>query len=109
MIKDFKEIEEQVIPHFKGGEKSYAARMFSDGMVRIMRGRLIPGASIGLHTHDTSSETIFMTRGTCTVLYEGETRHLSEGQCHYCAKGKTHSLSNHTDQDIEFLALVAEQ
>ena len=53
MKLDFNDIPEQVLPHFKGGEKEYVARMFWDGSTRIMRGRLDPGASIGLHRHET--------------------------------------------------------
>lgn len=109
MIIDFNKVEEQIIPNFKGGEKEYAARMLFDGKVRIMKGRLIPGSSIGLHTHDTSSEVIFMTKGTATLIYQGEKTELHEGQCHYCPKGHTHSMINNTDADIEFSAVVAEQ
>lgn len=68
MIIDFNKIEEQSIPNFKGGEKSLEARMYFDGTNRVLKGRLQPGASIGLHTHDDSCEMIFLTRGT-PLLY----------------------------------------
>lgn len=109
MILDFNNIEEQIFPNFKGGDKSYAARMFFDGQMRIMKGILIPGASIGLHTHKTNSEVIFITNGKATLCYDGETSTLAEGMCHYCAKGHSHSLKNDTDTNIEFSAVVAEQ
>lgn len=109
MILDFSKIEETIIPNFKGGEKEYAARMFFDGKCRIMKGRLIPGASIGMHTHDTSSEIIFMTKGIGTVIFNGERMQLNEGCVHYCPKGETHSLINETSADIEFSAVVPEQ
>lgn len=109
MIIDFPNIEEQSIPNFKGGEKSYEAKMFFDGQNRIMHGSLQPGASIGIHTHDTSSEIIFLVKGHAHVIFEGETFDLYEGQCHYCPKGKTHSLVNDSDSEIRFLAVVPEQ
>lgn len=109
MIIDFNNIEEQILPHFKGGEKEYAAKMQFDGSVRIMKGRLAPGASIGMHTHTDDTEIIFMTKGNATVIYDGETLTLSEGQCHYCPKGHTHSLINTSDSDIEIQAVVAKQ
>ena len=46
---DFSKIEETCTPNFKGGEKYYAARRYEDGLNRITKGRLVPGASIGLH------------------------------------------------------------
>ena len=109
MIVDFQHIEESILPNFKGGEKSYAAKMFFDGKCRIMKGRLIPGASIGLHTHEGNCEIIFMRKGIGTVLFDGETLTLNEGEVHYCPMGHTHSLTNNTASDIEFDAVVAEQ
>ena len=69
MLIDFDSMEETVIPHFKGGERELAARMYMDGRNKILRGRLVSGASIGGHTHDTSSEIIFVLSGTGRVLY----------------------------------------
>lgn len=109
MIIDFKNIEEASLPNFKGGEKSLEARMFFDGKNRIFTARLQPGASIGLHTHDTSSEIIFLTKGQAHVLYNGEMIELHEGQCHYCAKGNTHSLINDSAEEVQFTAVVPEQ
>ena len=106
---DFEQIEETVIPQFKGGEKETAARMYFDGLNRIMKGRLISGASIGLHTHDTSSEIIFVTKGCGHVLYDGEKISLQAGDVHYCPKGHTHSLVNDSESDLEFSAVVPQQ
>ena len=50
MKVEFGAMEETAIPGFKGGEGVTHARMFADGRNRIMRGRLEPGGSIGLHT-----------------------------------------------------------
>jgi len=106
---NFNAIEEAEYPAFKGGEKQLAAKMFFDGLNRIMKARLIPGASIGMHTHDTSSEIIFITKGCGLVIYDGEKIPLSEGDVHYCPKGHTHSLINDSDGDLEFSAVVPQQ
>lgn len=45
----FDDIKESLAPNFKGGEKSFASRVYSDGKNKMMKGRLEPGASIGLH------------------------------------------------------------
>ena len=109
MLIDFETMEETVIPHFKGGEKETAARMFFDGQNRIMRGVLIPGASIGLHTHETSSEIVYILSGKGAVLYDDGRETLGPGSCHYCPKGHTHSLINDGSEDLVFFAVVPEQ
>ena len=45
MIIDFKHMEEQILPNFKGGEKAYAVKKFTDDRNMIMHGRLESGAS----------------------------------------------------------------
>lgn len=109
MILDFNKMEETVIPNFKGGEKSTAAKMYFDGKNRIMKGRLIPGATIGMHKHETSSEIVFILSGKGKMLYDEGDEDLSAGQCHYCPKGHTHSLVNNSSEDLVFYAVVPEQ
>lgn len=106
---DFDRIEESIIPNFKGGEKSTIAKMFFDGTNRIMLGRLIPGASIGMHTHEDGSEIIFVTKGHGHVIYDGERIDLKAGDVHYCAKGHTHTFINDSDSDVELSAVVVKQ
>ena len=55
MILNFDAIDEQVIPNFKGGEKQFKTHLYADEACKIMRASLEPGASIGLHTHETDS------------------------------------------------------
>ncbi len=109
MIIDFNNIEEQELAHFKGGEKAFNAKMFFDGSVRIMNGRLVPGASIGLHTHETNCEVLFVTQGCGHVVFDGERIAIREGQCHYCPKGHSHTLINDSEAELKFVAVVPEQ
>ena len=106
---EFERLEETVIPHFYAGEGETRARMFLDANGKIMRGSLAPGASIGLHTHATSSEIIYILSGTGKALYDGETERLLPGQCHYCPKGHSHSLINDGTEELRFFAVVPEQ
>jgi len=109
MTLRFSEMDEELLPRFKGGEKEFAAKMFSDGKNRILHGRLVPGASIGTHTHDTSSEIIYVLSGTGKALCGGRTEPLGPGDCHYCPKGQTHSLVNDGGEDLVFFAVVPQQ
>ena len=106
MILDFPNIKEERLPRFKGGEKEYIARMFVDEHNRIMYGRLESGASIGMHMHDTSSETIYFLQGSGKVLIDDGEENVSAGQCHYCPKGHAHSLVNDSDADLIFFAVI---
>ena len=117
MIIKFDEMEVSHLPEFKGGEKELVANMFFDGVNRIFRGCLVPGASIGVHTHEDSSEVIFIVSGKgalyecapdqleCTPLVYDE---VNAGDCLYCPKGHTHSLMNPSasETDLVFYAVV---
>lgn len=109
MIVDFDKIEEKKIPEFKGGEGHLLTHMFSNELGKIMRACLKPGCSIGMHTHDTSSEVIYILSGSGKCIYDGNIENVSAGQCHYCPKGHTHSLINDSDKPLEFLGIVPEQ
>ena len=106
---DFVAMEEKLIPNFKGGEGTFAVKMFTDENNKILHGRLVPGASIGVHCHDTSSEIIYILSGVGTAILEGKEEILTAGQCHYFPKGGTHTLMNKGTEDLIFLAVVPEQ
>ena len=106
MKLDFNAIPEQVIPHFKGGEKEIAARMFWDGSTRIMRARLDPGATIGLHRHEDNREIIYVLSGHGTAMCDGVPEPLGPGDCHFCPEGHEHQLVNDGAEPLVFLAVV---
>ena len=106
MLIEFDKMEPQIIPHMRGGEKEVQARMYTDPQNKIMRGRLIPGASIGMHTHETSSEIIYILSGKGKILYDDGCEPLEAGSCHYCPKGHEHSLINDGTEDLEILAMI---
>ena len=106
MLIDFNAIEEKIIPHMRGGEKEAGMRGYDDGLCKIMQGRLIPGANVGLHSHVTNSETIYVLSGKGKILYDDGCEPLSVGSGHYCPKGHSHSLINDGDEDLIFLAVV---
>lgn len=109
MLIDYTKESTQVFPHFKGGEKEYLASMFADDRNRIMKGILPPGASIGLHTHETSSEIIFCLSGSGRAVVDGCEERVVPDTCHYCPKGATHTLINDGAEDLVFYAVVPEQ
>ncbi len=106
---NFENLETTVLENFNGGEKEFYVKRYVDNNIKIMRGKLEPGASIGVHTHNTSSEVIYFLGGRGKVIYNGEEEFYSAGECHYCPKGDTHTLINIGDEDLTFVAIVPEQ
>ena len=114
MIIRLEDIQESVLPAFKGGDKEFRANMFFDGKNRMFKGRLVPGSSIGLHTHEDSCETIFILSGKGSILEieDGQEtlKDVFSGDCLFCAKGHSHSLRNTSDsEDLVFYASVVMQ
>lgn len=109
MILDFKEMPLTILKNFYDGEKELSAHMYRDEKNKILFGTLETGASIGLHTHETSSEIIYFVYGSGKVIYDGVEEKVSAGLCHYCPKGHTHSLINDSEEDLVFFAVVPEQ
>ena len=108
---DFENIEVQNIIGFKGGKGVYRVKMVNDENNKIMLGTLVSNASIGLHSHDTSSEIIFVTKGTLTAYITDcngnkHTELIHCGSCHYCKMGESHMLVNETQEDVNFYAVV---
>ena len=109
MIIKFDEIKETELKAFYGGDGALIANMFVDGRNKILRGRLAVGCTIGLHTHDVSSEIIFILSGKGKAVCDGVEEFLSAGDCHYCPKGSEHRLINIGDGDLCFYAVVPQQ
>lgn len=108
MLK-FYEMPDTVLEHFKGGEGCTIAKMFADDLNRMFVGRLQPGCSIGMHTHDTSSEIIYVLEGVGTTILDGVTEILQPGDCSYCKKGSAHTLMNKGETDLVFFAVIPQQ
>ena len=116
MIIRFDEMDLSVLPQFKGGEKEFRANMFFDGTNRAFRGILVPGSTIGMHTHEDSCEIIFILSGNGTIVEQKPgtdqvtEQPVSAGDCLYCPKGHAHSLQNlNGSEDLVFYAAVAMQ
>ena len=70
-MMNFQRMPDTVLPHFKGGKGEMVAKMYNDDLNRILLARLAPGHSVGLHSHDTSSEIMYFLSGKGTVILNG--------------------------------------
>ena len=105
----FDEMEEQVLPEFKGGMGALKTRMAADGLTRFMKAKLEPGSSIGLHEHTDSCEVLYVLSGVGTAVLDGVEETLTAGEAHYCPKGHAHTLINRGTEDLIFFAVVPQQ
>ena len=109
MLIKFDDMEKKVLPNFYGGNGALLADMFTDDKVKILRGRLEKGSSIGLHQHVPTSEIIFILSGQGKSICAGKEEWLSAGDCHYCPKGSEHCLVNIGEEDLCFYAVGPQQ
>lgn len=103
---DLDSVKLSVMPQFKGGVGNTVAHIFDDGAVKVLKGHLEPGASIGLHAHEGSCEVVFITGGHGHMLYDGGVEDLAPGTCSYCPEGHEHSMVNDGDEDLSFLSVI---
>ena len=109
MINDYNQMEWKDNPGFKGGEGIFYNKMFTDGINKMMQGKLPARASIGYHKHEGSCEMIFIIEGEGKVLFDDTESPVKSGMCHYCPEGHSHSLINNGTEDLVFYAVVPKQ
>lgn len=109
MLKDYSQMEWTHNPGFKGGEGIFYNKMFTDGVNKMMHGKLPAGASIGYHKHEGNCEMIFILEGEGKVLFDDTEYPVKPGECHYCPEGHSHSLINNGTEDLVFYAVVPKQ
>jgi len=106
---DFKALETKVLFDFKGGEKELRMRAFEGSGAKLMRPTLLPGASIGTHTHTGNCEIFYIISGTGICICDGVEERMEPGICLFCPDGHTHSLVNNGMENLEFFAAIVEQ
>ena len=108
MLLDFAKIPVEPVANMRGGQGTVLLQKTVQGPVKVMRGVLPPGATIGMHSHETNCEVIYILSGTGQVLCDGVQEPLGPGACHYCPKGHGHSLQHTGPLPLEFFAVVPE-
>lgn len=108
-VIDFDTLPEKVQEGMRGGKGLAYVRSFNDDLNKVMRVKLASGASVGVHTHDDSSEIIMVLEGCGLVLFDGRPLTLDEGNIHYCPKGHTHAIINDSREDLVLCCVVPQQ
>ena len=103
---DFSKIEEKRVPEFKGGTGAALLRTYEDETIKVINGFLEKDSSIGMHTHEGTSETVYILEGNGKMICDGAEELLQAGSCSYCPEGHTHSLINTGEAPLHFLGVV---
>ena len=109
MLIDFSAVPEEIVVGARGGEGEFRRRVVDTGDNRILMGRLAPGASLGYHSHDDDSETVYILSGTGRSLCDGVYEPLKSGDSQHCGKGHSHNMENTGDEDLVFFAVIPRQ
>ena len=104
---NFAQMKWMDIPHMNGGEGIVNAAPFTDEQVKILRGVLKKGCSVGLHKHTDDCEIVYVLKGTARCLLDGVEEIVGPGQCHYCPKGSSHMVENAGEEDLQVFNVVA--
>ena len=108
MLLDFAKIPVEPVANMRGGQGTVLLQKTVQGPVKVMRGVLPPGATIGMHSHETNCEVIYILSGTGQVLCDGVQEPLGPGACHYCPQGPWAQSPKHRPPSLGFFAVVPE-
>lgn len=106
MIIDYKNIVEETITNFRGGNGDLVTRNYIDGNAKIMKSILKPGASSGYHKHEGNCEIVYILSGKGHFRYDDTTEYFQAGDVHYCPDGHSHAMFNDGDEDLVYFAIV---
>jgi quercetin dioxygenase-like cupin family protein len=75
--------------------------------VILLSSELPPGKVHLLHRHPNAEQIMYVLKGSCTALSEGEPVRLKEGDAVFIAKGEWHGIRNDTDEPAVTLVIYA--
>ncbi len=67
---------------------------------------LLPGRSIGEHTHTGDNEIFYFLSGTGRYNDNGKTVEVAPGDVAVCRDGEIHSLANEGSEPLVFIAVI---
>ncbi len=97
MILEKEKLPFMHMDNFKGGEGYVEANGFVNETGKIMFIRILPGSTVGLHTHEGSSEYIYGLTGKAKCIYDGVEEWITPGVVHFCPEGHSHTVIPETE------------
>ena len=109
MLTKFNNIEPITIENLRGGMGKctlYKVQDLPNTYNMFAKIIIHPNSSIGLHTHETDEEMIYVLEGKGKVIVEGELKELEAGMVNVCKQHHAHSVINDSDKDLIILGIV---
>lgn len=112
MIRKAGECEMKLIENMRGGPGTARVTNFVSAEELNEKGRMFarvvlePGAGVGWHSHENESELCYFLKGQAVVNDNGTETIVGPGDVTVTAHGFSHSVTNKSDEDVEFIALV---
>ncbi len=75
--------------------------------IMLLSSELPPGKVHLLHRHPNAEQIMYVLKGSCTALSEGEPVRLKEGDAVFIAQGEWHGIRNDTDEPALTLVIYA--
>lgn len=100
--------------HMRGGNKTAEITQLFQGRLpekaRLFGSiRLVPGASIGVHTHEHETELFFFYQGSGVVTDDGERVPVQAGDAMSTPSGHSHGVENTGTEDLVFAAVIVKE
>ena len=114
MIRRKEEAEVVVADSVAGGKGRIYKNMMVNASEMFGKGRMVArvvlpsGSSIGDHAHINDAELYYILKGEAVVTDNDKTEVLHAGDAVFTGNGNRHSITNETDEDVEFLAVIIE-
>lgn len=111
MIRTEKDMAISVKENMRGGNKSVNFLEVVDKQ-NLLHSRLFskltltPGSSIGPHEHSGEIEYYYILKGEGVVTEKDGQKLVKEGDVVITGWGNSHAISNESDKDLEFLAVI---
>ena len=87
-------MKKKCVESFKNGRGKVYLRVYNDEEENVILIRIPKGSVIGLHTHETDSETELVLQGKVVFTIDGKEETVEKGQCHFCRNGSAHTVRN---------------
>ncbi len=107
MIIDFTNLQENKINNMRGGEGYIKMIKHTDEKNTIAHIVIPCNCSIGIHTHETDQEIIYVISGEGICIEDNIQYSLKKGQVNYCPNKANHSIKNTSNQDLELFAVIS--
>lgn len=112
MLRKASENEVKLMENMRGGPGTTRITHLATADELNQKGRmfarvtLVPDAGIGWHVHENESEIFYFLKGQATVNDNGTEITALPGDVTVTASGFGHSVTNRSDEDLEFIALI---